>query len=411
MPIQTKQIRKSLNRTRAFTLIELLVVITILAILTAVLIPNLRTITKDRNARETARKVASLMATASQRAETDGVAGIVLFRNPSYLIDSDGDGTLNAATDFQYAVTSLALLRKVPNYTGDFTGSTATVSAPFTIQIPLPIEQTSLSLVSAGDRIAINNNNFDYLIDRVQIETATPTMLTLTLNPSEHQDPSLLPTTVGLPFSVRRSPRVLKSSRLDLPGDFIIDLRFSGFNGTDSVVPGGNVVANGENTGFDSTVFEPIPQRIDDAMVAAVPFNNAPIALLFNDDGGIDQLGQVTTQAAIQYSYTNETQGPLFLLITEYDLDTATDPTVVNPLASDTNLWVTVSNVSGTANVGHNNPFPVAGVSLANLSARYNGTFTDNTQMDIDAMRADRGVFNAIVSASRAASVDTSVAQ
>ena len=233
MQVKKNQSYSRSNTSRqGFTLIEILVVITILAVLTAILIPNLRTITKDRNARETARKVASLMATASQRAETDGVAGVVLFRNPSYLIDSDGDGTLNAATDFQYGVTSLALLRKVPNYTGDFTGAAANVTASFQIQIPLPVEQAALSLVSAGDRIAINNNSFDYLIDRV---TAQATTLTLNLNPSEHQDPALLPVLTGLPFSVRRSPRILKSSRLDLPGDFIIDLRFSGFNGSDSV--------------------------------------------------------------------------------------------------------------------------------------------------------------------------------
>ena len=69
---------KSKTSDAGFTLVEILVTITIMVILTALLIPNVRTVTKDRNAREAARLVGSIMSQASQRAVNDGVAGIVL---------------------------------------------------------------------------------------------------------------------------------------------------------------------------------------------------------------------------------------------------------------------------------------------------------------------------------------------
>ena len=83
---------KSKTSDAGFTLVEILVTITIMVILTALLIPNVRTVTKDRNAREAARLVGSIMSQASQRAVNDGVAGIVLFRNPNFFIDVDGNG-------------------------------------------------------------------------------------------------------------------------------------------------------------------------------------------------------------------------------------------------------------------------------------------------------------------------------
>ena len=363
-----------------FTLVEILVVITILAILTALLIPNVRTITKERNAREAARSVASLLAQASQRAVTDGVAGVVLFPNPNILIDSDGNGTLEPDTDFNYGVTRMALLRRVPNYTGDFPGSLAMLastpsSLPVVISVPMPIEQAALNLISPGDRIALNNSRFDYEI--VNVDNTGP-RLNLTINLDGSPDPSgLFASSAALPYSIRRSPRVLRSSEINLPGDFIVDLRFSGFNHNDSA-------------GRDSTVFEPAPQ------VGGVPVVNRPVALLFNSDGGVEVLGQTAPGNVV--SYTAESQGPLFLFITEYDVDQGVDASMVNPLQSDSNLWVTASNVTGTTNVGYNDTSSV-NQSLGDLTNLYNGTV------------AQRRVFNGVIAAARSESSIVSAAQ
>ena len=56
------------------TLIELLVAIAILVIIAAILVPQLRFASADRNIREASRLVASTFAQASQRAINDGEA-------------------------------------------------------------------------------------------------------------------------------------------------------------------------------------------------------------------------------------------------------------------------------------------------------------------------------------------------
>ena len=77
------KVNLKIRRTQAFTLVELLVVITILVLLAAIAIPQLRAVNKERNIRETSRVVASLFAQASQRAQLDGVAGVLMRRNPN----------------------------------------------------------------------------------------------------------------------------------------------------------------------------------------------------------------------------------------------------------------------------------------------------------------------------------------
>ena len=415
------------NTNDGFSLVELLVTITIMVILLSLLIPNIRTVTKDRNAREAARTVSSLFSTASQRAATDGIAGVVLFRNPNFVLD-DGDPT---TTDFQFAVNRMALLRSVPDYAGDFTGATAIIStttpAPVStpvppvdqqvvISIPLPVEQLDLSLVSPGDRISFNNNRFDYPITNVNPMLAAGVLdVTIRIGPPVPSALSLPNPTAfftaaaaagtGVPFVVKRSPRVLTSSTLELPSDLIVDLRFSGFNSTDSVIPGGSAVVPGNAPGFDSTVFEPVPLEPDVLGAIDVPFLNRNIAILFGEDGQLDQMGQVTAQGGIQYAHTSRALGPLFLFVSEYDATSISSGNEVNPLLSDTNLWVSVSNTTGAVNVGYNDPTGITGLSLGDLAARYQGTGS------IVQRRADRAVFNGLISAARNDSVIGSAAQ
>ena len=99
----------SRNRRRSgMTLIELLVAISILVIIAAILVPQLRFASADRNIREASRIVASLFASASQRAINDGEAGVVIERNPNIV-----EGGV------AYAGTSLFMLRSVPRYIGE----------------------------------------------------------------------------------------------------------------------------------------------------------------------------------------------------------------------------------------------------------------------------------------------------
>ena len=98
------------RRRSGMTLIELLIAISILVIISAILVPQLRFASADRNLREASRTVASLFAQASQRAINDGVAGVVIERNPN-IVDE--------ITGVAYAGTSAFLLRKLPRYIGE----------------------------------------------------------------------------------------------------------------------------------------------------------------------------------------------------------------------------------------------------------------------------------------------------
>jgi prepilin-type N-terminal cleavage/methylation domain-containing protein len=73
------------NERRAFTIVELLVVIAILAIMAAILIPQVRIFNKDRGIREAARAVASVIQEASMRARERGFGGVAIVRNRNYM--------------------------------------------------------------------------------------------------------------------------------------------------------------------------------------------------------------------------------------------------------------------------------------------------------------------------------------
>jgi len=73
------------NHRRGVTLVELLVVISILSVMTAIMIPRLRVINKDRNIREAARVVGSTLVKASNRAVNEGVAGLIAERHDNFV--------------------------------------------------------------------------------------------------------------------------------------------------------------------------------------------------------------------------------------------------------------------------------------------------------------------------------------
>ena len=126
------QINRTETARSAFTLIELLVVISIMAALTALMLPRLRTVNQDRGIREAARVVGSKFAEASGRAIRDGKASVTLVRNAN-MVDVNG---------VVYGASSIFLSRAVPNFIGDdATTWTMMVSAtPYVLQIPEPLE-------------------------------------------------------------------------------------------------------------------------------------------------------------------------------------------------------------------------------------------------------------------------------
>ena len=356
---QCKSARVQRGRS-GMTLIELLVAISILVIIAAILVPQLRFASADRNIREASRMVASLFAEASQRASNEGVSGVVIERNPNI---TDGTGA--------YAGTSLFILREVPPYigtgtvgSGSVTGSGAVQyvqaspvsfpmqpqnlnefdpdnpSAPFDdIWIPAPFEE---GIVQAGDQVSFNGQSLRLTIVSLIEEThfdGSP-VLRLELQPPEPDSfvagniPPLNITdnsgssqlTIGSGgFTVHRQPRRLVSSRIDLPTGYLVDLRLSGEHNTSG-----------------TSVFSLDPR-------ATVTPDTVPnsVGLLFNGRGEVDRY--LFTDAAGVRQRTIPTQ-PVYLMVREYSADEGGE-TIQNVLSSENQMWVTVDATTGAANV------------------------------------------------------------
>ena len=350
------------RRRSGMTLIELLIAISILVIISAILVPQLRLASADRNVREASRAVASLFAQASQRAINDGEAGVVIERNPNIF-----DGTT------YYAGTSMFILRKVPRYTGadddDFAERVRLESLEFSddpndpmvhatdIFMPLPLEQEDLQIIRVDDQISFNvQPNIRFIIDmvtpemdpvdeilklRLRLKSASPGFLIfddIFPDPevTEQKDPAGGPgdgksqKKIGS-YTIYRQPRKLVSSRIDMPTGYLVDLRVSG------------EVDGGSGTAFFGLDDRDPATVIDDELVAS------SINYLFNSRGSIDRYFYTIPDGGGGYvrSVRLPTQ-PAYLMVREYSTD---DETIAAVMTSERNMWVTVDPVIGAANV------------------------------------------------------------
>jgi len=413
-----KQLKPN-HANSGFTLIEVLVVISILAVLTALLIPQLRMVNKERVSRESARVVASFFTQASQRAVIDGSSGVLLERNPNF---ADGLG-------YSYAVTGMSLLRAVPNFAGDqIIDSVVGVgggAGDDIVAIPLPLEQAELEIVKAGDRISFNGSSVEYTIEAVMPDGGGLLQLDLDLAgqksylPAPNAADGILARAaaqtppVTIPFVIRRLPRPLKSSFTELPRDHLIDLRFSGFTMLDSgynrlltpVDPTTTPVTSRLRTSvpmqFVRNVLEPHPRGPSANGLNLVDFGLSDVAILFGPDGEVDRMVLLAQDGL---DNTVVFQRPLIdnlrLFVAEAELD---DPNgtiaALNPINSASNLWVSVSKNSGAANVGYN-VAPATQLSIFDLDTKFNSTDP-----------VERAEFNTVIDLSRGDSDVSTAAQ
>ena len=382
-----------------FTLIEVLVVVTILVILTALLVPNLRTVSKERGLRETARVTGSIVAQASQRAIADGVAGVLLRYNPNF---ADGTGYSNS-------ITSMALLRAVPVFTGDeepalMIGAYGVGAGMVTI--PFPIEQADLQIINSGDQISFGQSTVRYTINAVNpmpSATSSPSELQLQLDVNYLPDPNdfieKTRTNQGTPYVVHRLPRVLQSSEVNLPRGFHIDLRFSGFTMLDSGFAQKMGMGLGSERPIDPTtmtnrrvtnVFEPNP-RLRLTTGEVVDFTFSDIAILFNARGELDRMVRLgADMAGNTHLLSALAVDNLGLLVAEIDTLVDVSEPNDNPLNSNTNLWVTVNRSTGSTNVGYNDSNGLR-ATLDQLNALYHGGSLADRETFNDVIRTSRG--------------------
>ena len=311
--IVTKSLYKSTGRVQqrqrsGMTLIELLVAVSILVIIAAILVPQLRFASADRNIREASRMVASLFAEASQRAINDGVAGVVIDRNPN--IEEGG---------VAYAGTSMFILREIPRYTGDDETAMAAglvevevdTETLLAVLIPLPREQEDLDIIRIGDQISFGDQTQVRFLIR-GLNDNQPGQLTILFEPSAFGEPPINPSK----FIIHRQPRRLVSSRIDLPTGYLVDLRCSG-----EVGPTG-------------------------AFFAQAPDATGSVSYIFNGRGSIDRFF-FTTSTGLETGIPTQ---PAYLMVREYNPDEGGE-LVENVLSSERQMWVTVEPTTGAANV------------------------------------------------------------
>ena len=352
---QIKFAHASGQRRSGMTLIELLVAVSILVIIAAILVPQLRFASADRNIREASRVAASLFAQASQRAINNGDAGVVIERNPNII---------DATTGSAYAGTSMFMLRKVPRYIGEDASDVAELvrldsSADFPdepnvhptdIFITMPLEQAALGIIRVGDQISFDlKTTIRFVITKIDFSVADQTdpvdkqqKLRLSISPAStflnNSFPNPEITNQGGKsrkafdsFTIYRQPRKLISSRVDLPSGYLIDLRLSG-----EAVPDPTV----QQTFFG----------LDTRSVGTATVPNS-ITYLFNGRGAIDRFFysfQDNTGAFVR-GFQTPSQ-PAYLMVREYSTD-ENGELIGNVLGSERTMWVTVEPDSGAANV------------------------------------------------------------
>jgi len=367
---------KTRTSRRGLTIVELLVVLGVLAVLLGIAATAVKTGTRGKKQRETARQVNAFFAGAQARAlELGRPVGVELVRN---LQDVNDDGTFTSGTDTGVANTCLLmyLIESPPIYAGDtlFAGasivgknstsaagsSAAATSGTFTIRFSPTTAQmiADENFIRVGDKIRFNYQGERYTITarpaNVDLSSGTGIDITAAWTVGQREPlvgtpnfPTGSGTVLGpFPFQIYPQPQRSIVSPLQLPTDMCIDLMASGMG----------------NTGDEFAAW------------STGSYNN--IRITFNPDGSVYQVypNSVTPERPI---------GNLHFLIGKYDqainaLDimgtdginnpaTAAnlkrfiypvDPDLKTNLADGTSMWVSVNAITGQVTTTRNSIIP-----------------------------------------------------
>ncbi len=330
------KIRKLHGRHAGLTMIELMIVIAILVAVTAVAIPVIRMVNRDRKIREGAREVNGMLAQARDNALITGRSGIEFVRNIRY-VDANG---------VYFASTSMYLLKFLPPYSGDSVNSivqsiTHVNANTFNVVVPAPASPTVV--INVGDELQLDHRGPRYTITlppvfipggmliQCQIPVdpisgATQHPLPPAFNPASAQQ--------RMAFKIFRRPIRNESTRVELPAGLYIDLRLSGH--IDS--------ADADSAAGTATTFSLAgvtgPTNVQQFSVIAMFDGTGSIDRIYPN--GLTATGLSTgTTGIFPYYIPAE---PLYMLV-------VSDPTgerpVVDNLANTDNLWLKTDNKTG----------------------------------------------------------------
>jgi type II secretory pathway pseudopilin PulG len=201
-------------RRPAMTLVELLIVVSIAVLLLGVAIPLMKPALEEGRLREASRQLNTYVNLAQARAAERG--------RPVALWIERLENNPNAAQQ-------VYLAESPPPYSGDIVGARAffpaapdTSTDPWTMTVGFDAMSATLpALAKPGDVI-----KFDFKGPQYPITFIGPGTITIAL--PRRNDPRPQNPAAGLPYQIFRQPIKSMATPLQLPGDVILDLQFSG---------------------------------------------------------------------------------------------------------------------------------------------------------------------------------------
>ncbi len=332
---QNQTITNGLKR-RGLTLIELMVVIGILVALTAIAIPAVRMINRDRKVREGAREVNAMLSSARDTAVVNGFAGVEFVRNGNF-VDADG---------VNYAVTAMYRIKMPRVYAGDLVGASITELVPgigtFTCVIPDPANP---GIIRVNDYLRLGYRGPLYRITGYLNGTPAAGSATLTCEVLPHLPVPAAMTAAanpqGIGFQVFRQPVRDERSRVELPRGLYIDMRLSG------ALDNTNLDANANTfTAFGLAGLNALPP-------ALAPGENRQlnsVVVMFDSTGAVDRIypNGLTGAGTGIHPFFRPIK-PIHFLIAN---DRAGNLPVADNLADNDNLWVRVDHRTGASTTG-----------------------------------------------------------
>lgn len=336
--------------SKGITLIELLTVISIMVVLLALMIPQLRMVTKDRSAREAARIVGSTFNDTSSQARYTGFAGLVITRN-SNLVRDDSTGM----NQIHYGGFEIFQLRQPPNYIGNTVDETAvvgiaraqdrfaTIPANRTGLFTLTLDNPPFVAIDSGF-VRLNKSKAMY-----RIVAAAGALLTCEV-PLHLEMPAA--SAIGVPFEVIRDPVLRQTSQVSLPKGHMINLNYSGPIDFSDV----------DGDGWTWTAFSQVAPGVEEE----------PIFIIFDDQGGIDRihpngLGSVPIipNGSVHFCISTDEVKHSFQPTALSDAMLLDPPTDV--LDEPTVMWVSINHINGSVVVTDNTPPTTTTYAVADI--------------------------------------------
>jgi len=314
----------------AFTLIELLVVIMVLVLMTSALVPVLSSASDARRAREGARMVSTVFASAQTQAQVSGRSAGVLIQR---LKSSSSGAAVNSA-----AAMDLFMAESPPPYIGDALNSTASVMGA---TVTFTGANLGNANVQSGDLIRLSYRGEIYQLSGVSGNSATISPLDTT---------QAYPPPGNLPFQIYRRPVKTLAAPVQLTEGVAIDLNFSGID------------FNSTGTNFNTT-FGPASSTSDagQIIVTFAPTGALDLIYIVPSAGGQAQVIRPIQGVALLVGKVEKIQTPPATAVTPQN------PSPLNWLDMDSR-WVAIARQPGmvtTAEVAATPPPPTGNVIMS----------------------------------------------